>query len=267
MNNHVFSPAGPRADRSSGRGHAFPAEANIESAHGDPSVETRSRAQAGTRSGTGSRPRVSDSGRAEQRPQHPRLASFRRRAAARSATRPPHAINISSLKAPVLLRWAEPEAAGASSGRFVATADRRGCRTSHGRWFQLTTGARAGASGAPLTASDLLGRLICLGATERHSCATTNNFQCARFARQPPSISTLTSSSRRPSATPARAAPAVAGLATAGVCRVVTTRVSARGAGAPEPEPHARPRGAPTGDRRPAVRTGRGGAEGGRGGE
>jgi len=41
---------------------------------------------------------VSDSGRAEQRLEHPRRDSFRHRAAARSATRPPHPINISSLR-------------------------------------------------------------------------------------------------------------------------------------------------------------------------
>jgi hypothetical protein len=47
------------------------------------------------------------------------------------------------------------------------------------------------------------------------------------------SFSTVTPGSRRASATPARAALASAGLATAGVCRVVTTPGSARAAGRP----------------------------------
>ena len=72
------------------------------------------------------------------------------------------------------------------SGSAVAVAAcTRGCRTNHGRWFRLTTGARAGASGAPLTASDRPGRVICLVGVKRHWCPTTNNFRCARFVRQP----------------------------------------------------------------------------------
>ena len=57
-----------------------------------------------------------------------------------------------------------------------------GCRTNHGRWFQLTTGPKAGASEAPLPASDRSVRLICLN---RRQYPITNNFRCARFVRQP----------------------------------------------------------------------------------
>ena len=105
--------------------------------------------------------RLSDSGRAEQPPRHPRRDSFRHTAAARSAARRAHAI-----KAAALLRRAQPEAAGASSGRFVAAAGRplRKPRSARAWWPRSRRSSRAGASGptppqlAPRAAKLALGR-------------------------------------------------------------------------------------------------------------
>ena len=71
--------------------------------------------------------RLSDSGRAERRPQHSRRGSFGQRAEVRSATRSPNAIKLSSPR-PLRLRRLEPEGVGASRGRLVAVAGRRRLR-------------------------------------------------------------------------------------------------------------------------------------------
>jgi hypothetical protein len=69
------------------------------------------------------RPDVSDSGRAERRPAHPRGASFGHRAAARSATcRLARSHREPAIE--LLLRRFEPGAVGACRGRFVAVAGR-----------------------------------------------------------------------------------------------------------------------------------------------
>jgi hypothetical protein len=100
-------------------------------------ADTCVRARAGIHLTAPGRLRLSESGRADRRPQRPCRDSFGRRAAARLAT-PPQPINIPEPKAAILLRRVEPEAGGASSRgsslplvvRWGSAAQRAGRRVS-----------------------------------------------------------------------------------------------------------------------------------------
>ena len=103
-------------------------------------------------------PRLSDTGRPRVGSQLLPHGSFGGRAGARPMTRRTRAIK-SRARGRLPLRRLEPEAAGASGGRFVAVPCRRGCFTNQRHWCQATTAWRATGNGRVRSAPEGLRRI------------------------------------------------------------------------------------------------------------